>query len=223
MSSDVCGLEAGPPERGAAPIALAMVGAALLAGYGGELSISLRAGPAELESFLHAFGLVPRELLAGRVHPLVTAIFLHADPAHLLANLAFPVAFGAELESRIGARRFAALFLGCGLAAGMVHVAAAPSSFVPTVGASGAVSGVLGAWWRRCAGDRAGAPGARLGGRTSARVLLGLWLGAQGAAGLAGGPAAAGWAHLAGFAAGLAAAPGRAARRRSDAVRMRTS
>jgi membrane associated rhomboid family serine protease len=169
MTSGASGSEATPPERGAVPIALAGLGAALLAGYGVELWIALRSGPAELESFLHAFGLVPREVLGGRVGTLVTAIFLHADPVHLLANLAFLGAFGAELEARVGARRFVALFLGCGLAAGAVHVAAAPSSFVPTVGASGAVSGVLGAWWRLGASD---GPTTRRLGRAPTRALL---------------------------------------------------
>jgi membrane associated rhomboid family serine protease len=204
MTSGASGSEATPPERGAVPIALAGLGAALLAGYGVELWIALRSGPAELESFLHAFGLVPREVLGGRVGTLVTAIFLHADPVHLLANLAFLGAFGAELEARVGARRFVALFLGCGLAAGAVHVAAAPSSFVPTVGASGAVSGVLGAWWRLGASD---GPTTRRLGRAPTRALLVLWLVAQVAPGLSGSPDLAGWAHLGGFAAGLGAAP----------------
>lgn len=235
MSPGAPGLEVSPPERGAAPaggaapVAVAALGAALLAGYGIELSIALRDGSAELESFLHAFGLVPRELVAGRLLPLLSSIFLHAGPVHLLANLAFLLAFGSALESRIGARRFVALFFGCGLAAALVHVALAPSSFVSTVGASGAVSGVLGAWWRRCAGDPKAprASGDRQAsrplGRAPARVLLALWLGAQVATGLAGGPAGSGWAHLGGFAAGLAAAPGLTARGRREPVRARTS
>ncbi|HKJ24314.1 MAG TPA: rhomboid family intramembrane serine protease [Myxococcota bacterium] len=220
MSLDVLRPEAGRPERGAAPVALALLGAALVTGYGVELTIGLRGGSAELESFLHAFGLVPREVLGGRVHPLLTAIFLHADPIHLLANLAFLVAFGAELEARVGARRFAAAFVGFGLVGGLIHVAAAPSSFVPTVGASGAVSGVLGAWWRLCAGDGAAT---RPRGRAPAFVLLALWVGAQAAVGLGGGPGGAGWAHLGGFAAGLVAAPWLATPARPGAVRARTS
>ena len=184
-----------------APVALVLLAAALLAGYALELSIALREGPEELESFLHAFGLVPRELLGGRVLPLLTAIFLHADPFHLLSNVAFLVAFGVDLEARVGPRRFAGLFLGGGLAAGLIHVATAPESFVPTVGASGAVSAVLGAAW--CLGARDEAPAGLLG-RIPARALLALWLAAQAAAGLSGG---AGWAHLGGFVVGLAVAP----------------
>jgi len=205
--------------RVTAPIALAGITLALLVGYGVELRISLRSGPAELESFLHTFGLVPREALAGRLYPLVSAIFLHADPIHLLANLAFLMAFGADLEARVGGRRFAALFLGAGVVAGAVHVAVTPASFVATVGASGAVSGVLGAWWRLCAG--AGAGSRRLG-LPMAYALLGLWLGAQAVAGLTGGSGEARGAHLGGLVAGLIAAPWLAASGGPDAVRAHT-
>ena len=187
-----------------APVALALLGGGLLAGYAVELSIALREGPAELESFLHAFGIVPREVLAGRVGTLGTSIFLHADAFHLLSNVVFLVAFGWELEPRAGPRRFAALFLGCGLVAGLLHVATAPASFVPTVGASGAVSGVLGAWWRL---RRDGGAHPRALGRLPGLVLLGLWVAAQVAAALDGGSGQAGFAHLGGFVAGLAAAP----------------
>jgi len=219
MAHDPPAPPASSAARGRAPIALAGLTLALLAGYGVELWITLRFGPAELESFLHAFGLVPREALAGRLHPLVTAIFLHADPIHLLANLAFLMAFGADLEARVGGRRLAALFLVAGVAAGVVHVTVTPASFVAAVGASGAVSGVLGAWWRLCAG--AGAVARRLG-RPMAYALLGLWLGAQAVSGLAGGSGEASWAHLGGFATGLVAAPWLGISRGPEAVGART-
>jgi membrane associated rhomboid family serine protease len=195
------------PDRASrsTPVALVLLGGALLGGYGLELWVASQGGAAELESFLHAFGLVPRELRGGRVVTLVTAIFLHAGVFHLLVNGAFLVAFGREVEPRLGAARFAALFLGCGVAAGLLHVAMAPASFVPTVGASGAVSGVLGAWWRVVFSGTAHPPGL---GRIPALALLVGWLGAQLAAALldAGG-GQAGWAHVGGFAAGFLAAP----------------
>lgn len=203
MPPDARAPEASPAARRAAPIAVALLGSALVAGYAAELAVALRGGPDELESFLHAWGLVPREVLDGRVATLVTAIWLHADPFHLLSNVVFLAAFGVDVEPRIGARRFAALFLGCGLAAGLLHVVTAPDSFVPTVGASGAVSGVIGAWWRLSGGGAH----ARWLGRIPALALLGLWLGAQVAAALTGGVGEAGWAHLGGFVAGLAVAP----------------
>lgn len=200
-----------PPERrprddraSAMPWALVAIGAALLAGYGVEIAVAQGEGSGELATFVQAWGLVPREALHGRVVPFVTSIFLHADAFHLLANVVFLALFGVALEPVLGPGRFAALFLGSGLAAGAVHVAAAPDSFVATIGASGAVSGVLGAWWR-------------LRERTSARpgslaaipglVLLGLWLGVQVGGVALGATQDAGWGHLGGFAAGLAAGP----------------
>jgi membrane associated rhomboid family serine protease len=213
-----------PPERrprddraSAFPWALAAIGAALLAGYGVELAVAEGEGGGELAAFVQAWGLVPREAIHGRVAPLVTSIFLHADAFHLLANVAFLVAFGVALEPVVGAGRFAALFVGCGLAAGAVHVATAPDSFVATIGASGAVSGVLGAWWRLR--ERAIAhPGAL--GATPSVVLLGLWLAVQIGAVAVGAAEDAGWGHLGGFAAGLAAGPWLA--RAPTGVRTRT-
>jgi membrane associated rhomboid family serine protease len=200
-----------PPERRsredrapAFPWALAAIGAALLAGYGVELAIAEGEGSGELASFVQAWGLVPREALHGRLAPLATSLLLHADAFHLLANVAFLVAFGVALEPVLGPGRFAALFVGCGLVGGALHVLTAPDSFVPTLGASGAVSGVLGAWWRlrRRAAAQPWAFGA-----TAALGLLGLWLGVQIGAVWAGGADDVGWGHLGGFAAGWVIAP----------------
>jgi len=198
-----------PRARGAEatrplPVAVIVLCGVLVGVYSFELALSWREGPAELESLLHGFGLVPREVLRGRVLTPVTALFLHADPLHLLANVAFLAGFGRVVEPALGARRFLALFALAGVAAAALHVASAPRSFVPTVGASGAVSGVLGAWWRLR--DRPGAPPPRLA-RAPALTLLALWLAAQLQAALSSGATAAGWAHLGGFAAGLLLAP----------------
>jgi membrane associated rhomboid family serine protease len=186
------------------PVAAVALCAVLLAVYAGELALSWREGPAELDALLYRFGLVPREVLRGRLFTPATALFLHAGPLHLLANLAFLAGLGQAVEPVLGAPRFLALFGLAGGAAAAVHVAAAPGSFVPALGASGAVSGVLGAWWRLR--DRPGAAPPRLG-RPAALALLGLWLAAQLQAGLSSGAAPAGWAHLGGFAAGLLLAP----------------
>lgn len=198
-----------PRERGAeaahpAPVAAIVLCGVLVGVYSFELALAWREGPAELESLLHAFGLVPRELLRGRVLTPFTALFLHAGPLHLLANVAFLAGFGRVVEPALGARRFLVLFALSAVAAAALHVASAPRSFVPTVGASGAVSGVLGAWWRLR--ERPGMPPPRLP-RALALALLALWLAAQLRAALASGAREAGWAHLGGFAAGLLLAP----------------
>lgn len=73
-------------------------------------------------------------------------MFLHGGIVHLLGNMWFLWIFGANVEGRIGALRYLALYLLAGLAAAATQVAAAPSSAVPMIGASGAISGVLGAY-----------------------------------------------------------------------------
>jgi membrane associated rhomboid family serine protease len=77
--------------------------------------------------------------------PLFT-LFLHGSWGHLLGNLWFLWVFGNNIEDSMGRGRFAAFYLLCGLAASAVHVLVDPRSPVPTVGASGAISGVLGAY-----------------------------------------------------------------------------
>ena len=76
----------------------------------------------------------------------VLSIFLHGSWAHLLGNALFLWVFGNNVEDVMGRGRFLLFFLLCGVAAAGVHVALQPDSPVPTVGASGAISGVMGAY-----------------------------------------------------------------------------
>jgi len=76
----------------------------------------------------------------------VISIFLHGGWAHLLGNALFFWVFGNNIEDVMGKMRFLAFFLICGVAASAVHVLMQPASPIPTVGASGAVSGVMGAY-----------------------------------------------------------------------------
>jgi len=76
----------------------------------------------------------------------VLSIFLHGSWAHLLGNALFFWVFGNNIEDVMGRGRFLVFFLLCGIAAAAVHVALQPDSAIPTVGASGAVSGVMGAY-----------------------------------------------------------------------------
>lgn len=77
--------------------------------------------------------------------PLLS-MFLHGGWMHILGNALFLWVFGNNVEDVVGRRRFLAFYLICGLAAAAVHVAVDPRSPIPTVGASGAISGVLGAY-----------------------------------------------------------------------------
>jgi membrane associated rhomboid family serine protease len=75
-----------------------------------------------------------------------TSMFLHGSWGHLLSNSLFFWVFGNNIEDSMGPWRFLAFYLLCGLAAAGAHVLVDPASPIPTVGASGAVSGVLGAY-----------------------------------------------------------------------------
>lgn len=82
------------------------------------------------------------------INPLtpVTSMFLHGSWGHLLGNLLFFWVFGNNIEDSMGRVRFLVFYLVCGLAAAAVHVLLDQASPVPTVGASGAISGVMGAY-----------------------------------------------------------------------------
>ena len=76
----------------------------------------------------------------------ITSMFLHGGWGHLLGNALFFWVFGNNVEDSMGRFRFLAFYLLCGLAAAAAHVITNPASRVPTVGASGAISGILGAY-----------------------------------------------------------------------------
>jgi membrane associated rhomboid family serine protease len=77
---------------------------------------------------------------------LLTALFLHSDPLHLAMNMLFLWIFGDNVEEVLGSLRYLAFYLACGLAGTLAQVAANPGSVVPTLGASGAIAGVMGAY-----------------------------------------------------------------------------
>ncbi len=77
---------------------------------------------------------------------LITSLFLHGSWMHLIGNMWFLWLFGNNVEDAMTRPRFLAFYLCCGLAAALAQVAAAPDSIVPMVGASGAISGVMGAY-----------------------------------------------------------------------------
>lgn len=103
------------------------------------------------------FGAIPALLLGDRMLPpelyripaeltLVTSLFLHGGWMHLIGNMAFLWVFGNNIEDAFGHLRFIAFYLLCGILAGLAHALQDPSSQVPLIGASGAISGVLGAY-----------------------------------------------------------------------------
>src|SRR5438093_4175258 len=109
-----------------------------------------------LQSFIQAWGVVPREYALARDIPptiplpfwstLITSMFLHGGWMHLGGNMLYLWIFGDNLEKVMGHARFLIFYLVCGIAAALAHIAFSGGSAVPTVGASGAISGVLGGY-----------------------------------------------------------------------------
>lgn len=179
----------------------------------------LALGP-ELRPFVLTWGLVParlsRALAAGGgalLAPgstLLTSMFLHAGWLHLIGNMWYLWIFGDNVEDRLGRVRFVAFYLASGLVAGLLQFAANPVARVPTVGASGAIAGVLGAYMMAFPRARVITlvpllfffPIVAL----PAMIVLGLWFIYQFFSGtLAIGTASGGvawWAHIGGFAFG---------------------
>jgi membrane associated rhomboid family serine protease len=78
--------------------------------------------------------------------PLLTSMFLHGGWVHVIGNMWFLWIFGDNIEDRFGHLGYLVFYLLAGIVAGLIHVASNPASAVPTVGASGAIAGVLGAY-----------------------------------------------------------------------------
>jgi rhomboid family protein len=109
-----------------------------------------------LQSFIQAWGVVPREYTTGHdIAPtiplpfwttLLTSMFLHGGWLHLGGNMLYLWIFGDNLEKVMGHARFLIFYLVCGIAAAITHIVFSGGSAVPTVGASGAISGILGGY-----------------------------------------------------------------------------
>ncbi|AUC52989.1 rhomboid family intramembrane serine protease [Sagittula sp. P11] len=98
-------------------------------------------------NFLATYSLVPRFLSEGFGYQgLVTSMFLHGGWMHIIGNMLYLYIFGDNLEDRMGHVAFLLFYLAAGLGAGLIHYASAPYSNVPTVGASGAIAGVMGGY-----------------------------------------------------------------------------
>ena len=77
---------------------------------------------------------------------LVTSLFLHGSPLHLAGNMLFLWIFGDNVEEVLGTVRYLLVYVACGVMGTLVQIAANPDSMVPTLGASGAIAGVMGAY-----------------------------------------------------------------------------
>ncbi|HET6765299.1 MAG TPA: rhomboid family intramembrane serine protease [Longimicrobiaceae bacterium] len=171
-----------------------------------------------LQASVDVFGTVPCELTGACTaqgltwSTVITSMFMHGGWQHIIGNMVFLWVFGNNVEDVMGHTRFLVFYLVCGIAADAAHVLLSPGSAVPTVGASGAISGVMGAYILLY-------PHARVQTwvppifiwRLKAWMLLGYWFLLQVFGGLVQVGAEAGdqggvavWAHVGGFVAGLA-------------------
>ncbi len=172
-----------------------------------------------VSGFIAYNGVIPASFTGGefvaipfRPYTLLTSLFLHGGWLHVGGNMLYLWIFGDNVEDRLGRVRFLIFYILCGVVASVAHILANPSSTVPTIGASGAIAGVLGAYFLLY-------PSARvltlipLGFyiqvvHLPAFLFLGFWFLIQFISGAASlgvrgqGAGIAWWAHIGGFAAG---------------------
>ena len=109
-------------------------------------------------NFFHLFGIVPARFThpewavsagfpMGTYWPFLTSMFLHGNWMHIIGNMLALYIFGDKVEDRMGPARFMVFYVLCGVVSGVVHCFVNPASTVPTVGASGAIAGVMGAYF----------------------------------------------------------------------------
>jgi membrane associated rhomboid family serine protease len=110
-----------------------------------------------LPAFLQVYGLVPANLsgstlvssmfLHGGAPTIVSSMFLHGSWSHVIGNMWYLWIFGDNVEDRLGHGRFVAFYLVCGIAAAVGQTVMDPRSLLPMIGASGAIAGVMGAYF----------------------------------------------------------------------------
>ena len=164
------------------------------------------------DAFIERWAFVPARFLANPLADfptIFTSMFMHAGLFHLGSNLLYLWIFGDNVEDRFGPLRFIIFYLLCGVAAVFAQMAINPGSNLPNVGASGAISGVLGAYIIMFPQGRVNVLMGRGVVAMPALVVIGLWIVLQFFSGIGsiadtaqtGGVAY--WAHIGGFVAGL--------------------
>ncbi|GHA52618.1 rhomboid family intramembrane serine protease [Amylibacter ulvae] len=164
-----------------------------------------------LSTFFDNWAMVPAEITSGSdYHTALTSMFLHGGFMHIAGNMLFLWIFGDNVEDAMGHIPFLAFYLAAGFAADAIHVLSDPNSPIPTVGASGAIAGVMGAYLLLY-------PNAKVDiliilvvifriFTLPAFIVLGVWMAMQlfgGVASSAAGGGVAYWAHVGGFIAGV--------------------
>jgi len=142
------------PTRRTPVITLAIIAACVVV-YGYQVLLLAQGGDDALDAFITRWGVVPAELVDAlrsgsfasmETVTLVTSQFLHGSLVHIAGNMLFLWIFGNNIEDRFGRLAFLAFYLVGGIVAGLTQVVIDPTSTVPTIGASGAIAAVLGAY-----------------------------------------------------------------------------
>jgi membrane associated rhomboid family serine protease len=186
------------------------------------------AGPYE-EALVYEFALIPYNLVSsvsiGDITDIFTSMFMHAGLAHIGGNMLYLWIFGDNVEDSMGRGQYFLFYLVGGLVASITHIITNPTSQIPTVGASGAIAAVLGAYLVLYPQSRV-LTIIPLGffirmTMLPASIVLGLWFVLQFFSGVLslGGPDVGGvafWAHIGGFVAGVVMAKLFSKRRRKE-------
>ena len=137
------------PPRRRFPVVTATIVALNVAVFFYELSILLTGGQDALDVFFESYGEVPAAITTGQsilipfYLTLFTSMFVHAGVSHLGFNMLYLMAFGDNVEDRLGRLNYLVFYLITGLAAALTQIAIDPASQIPSVGASGAIAGIL--------------------------------------------------------------------------------
>jgi len=167
---------------------------------------------AQLEAFIYRFGVIPAQIAQGQaLYTLITSQFVHGGFLHIIGNMFFLWVFGDNIELALGHGLYALFYLLAGVLAGLAHVFFNLQSTIPSIGASGAIAGVLGAYVVLFPTRQVRVLVLVIPTRVSAVGFLGAWAIIQFFNGIAslGVPTAqtggvAVWAHVGGFLVGLA-------------------
>ena len=168
-----------------------------------------------LEDFIFQYALIPNQVdftAPSTLLPFIYSMFLHGGWLHIISNMWFLWIFGDNIESHLGHVSYLIFYLITGLAAGLMQFIFSAGSSIPTLGASGAVSGILGAYLLLYPRHKIDTLVASFGGflhqiQLPASFMLGYWFVIQlfsgiGSLGIMGEGGVAWWAHIGGFASG---------------------
>ncbi len=165
----------------------------------------------QLDAFITTYGAIPAHIMAGEdYYTLFTSMFLHGGFAHIFGNMLFLWIFADNIEAVIGSPRFFLFYILGGLVAHAAHIYFNPGSPVPTVGASGAIAAVMGAYLVMFPTSSIKVLFIVFPFRVSAYIFLGLWIYLQFQSGIgslkvntANAAGVAYWAHIGGFVFGV--------------------